>query len=93
MIDNVPGRAAERPISAGHLGHKGADNFGYDEFLGFCEGIVSPLRKPQADDLLRPFQSSEPMPAIQQRLATELALLDGSVKAIRNPKKYPVEFA
>jgi hypothetical protein len=33
------------------------------------------------------------MPAIQQRLAAELALLDDSVKAIRNPQRYPVEFA
>jgi alpha-N-arabinofuranosidase len=37
MVDNVPGRAAERPISTGHLGHKVTNYFGYDEFLQFCE--------------------------------------------------------
>ncbi|MHC4542601.1 MAG: hypothetical protein ACYTEK_08620 [Planctomycetota bacterium] len=54
--------------------------------------IVQPLRA-QPNDLLAPFDSAEPMPAIQQRLAAELALLDDSVKAIRNPQRYPVEFA
>ena len=39
MVDNVPGRAAERPISTGHLGHKVTNYFGYDEFLGFCENV------------------------------------------------------
>jgi hypothetical protein len=39
------------------------------------------------------------MPAIQQRIAAELALLEDPVKAIRlvgrvrNPQKYPVEFS
>jgi len=46
-----------------------------------------------ADDLLRPFPSAEPMQTIQQRLAAELSCLDDSVKAIRNPAKYPVESA
>jgi hypothetical protein len=32
------------------------------------------------------------MPAIQQRIAAELALLEDPVKAIRNPQKYPVDF-
>jgi len=39
MVDNVPGRAAERPISTGHLGHKVTNNFGYDEFLQFCQDV------------------------------------------------------
>jgi len=39
MVDNVPGRAAERPTSTGHLGHKVTNYFGYDEFLEFCEDV------------------------------------------------------
>lgn len=51
------------------------------------------------DDLLKPFESvvlgtpyGEQMQTIQKRLATELSLLDDSIKAIRNPEKYHVEF-
>jgi alpha-N-arabinofuranosidase len=36
MVSNVPGRAPERPISTGHLGHRVSNHFGYDEFLRFC---------------------------------------------------------
>jgi alpha-N-arabinofuranosidase len=39
MVDNVPGREAQRPISTGHLGHKVTNNFGYDEFLALCEEL------------------------------------------------------
>jgi len=53
---------------------------------------VSPF-DPEADDLLNPFTSAEPMATIQQRLRTELAALPQSVKAIRNPEIYPVEFS
>ncbi|MHC4328369.1 MAG: nicotinate phosphoribosyltransferase [Planctomycetota bacterium] len=51
--------------------------------------IVSPLQS-DADDLLKPFESAEQMETIQQRLAKELSLLDDSIKAIRNPRAYPV---
>ncbi|MBN1807243.1 MAG: hypothetical protein JW837_18505 [Sedimentisphaerales bacterium] len=37
MIDNVPNRTPQRPISTGHRGHKVTNNFGYDQFLQFCE--------------------------------------------------------
>jgi alpha-N-arabinofuranosidase len=37
MVSNLPGRAPQRPISTGHLGHKVSNHFGYDEFLQFCE--------------------------------------------------------
>lgn len=37
MIDNVPGRSPQRPVSTGHRGHKVTNHFGYDEFLQFCE--------------------------------------------------------
>ncbi|UCC96663.1 MAG: hypothetical protein JSW66_12550 [Phycisphaerales bacterium] len=37
MVDSVPGRAAQRPVSTGHRGHKVTNNFGYDEFLQFCQ--------------------------------------------------------
>ncbi len=39
MIDNVPNRSSQRPVSTGHLGHKVTNNFGYDEFLQFCEEV------------------------------------------------------
>jgi len=48
---------------------------------------------PGANDLLQPFESAEPMPVIQQRLACELSRLSDSVKALRNPACYPVEWA
>jgi nicotinate phosphoribosyltransferase len=57
----------------------------------YKKDVVRPFQA-QPNDLLRAFDSTEPMPAIQQRLAAELALLDDSVKAIRNPQSYPVEF-
>jgi len=37
MVDNIPNRTSKRPISTGHLKHKISNNFGYDEFLQFCE--------------------------------------------------------
>ncbi|MEJ2704598.1 MAG: alpha-L-arabinofuranosidase C-terminal domain-containing protein [Sedimentisphaerales bacterium] len=39
MIDNAPGHTPERPVSTGHRGHKVTNNFGYDEFLRFCEDV------------------------------------------------------
>jgi len=57
----------------------------------YKQDIVSPLQ-PEANDLQVPFKSAEPMPVIQRRLASELALLDDSVKAIRHPQQYPVAF-
>lgn len=53
--------------------------------------IVSPL-DPNAEDLLRPFTSAEPLVDIQQRLTTQLAALPSGVKAIKNPQVYPVDF-
>ena len=61
-----------------------------DEY--YRKDIVS-LLQAQPNDLLKPFESAEPMPVIQRRLAAELALLEGPVKAIRNPQKYPVDFS
>ncbi len=60
--------------------------------LKFEMDVVGPL-DPNADDLLKPLESTEPMPAIQQRLANELAHLPDATKAIRNPIAYSVEFA
>ncbi len=54
--------------------------------------IVSSLDS-GTDDLLRQFESSEDMPTIQRRLAAELAALDDSIKAIRDPGSYSVDFA
>lgn len=57
----------------------------------YKKDIVSPM-KPGPQDLLQPFESVEQIQTIQERLATELSLLEDPVKAIRNPRKYPVEF-
>ncbi len=39
MVDNVPNRTPQRPISTGHRGHKVTNKFGYDEFLQFCDKV------------------------------------------------------
>ncbi|MCP4259924.1 MAG: hypothetical protein GY774_20785 [Planctomycetes bacterium] len=39
MVDNVPNRTPQRPVSTGHRGHKVSNHFGYDEFLQFCEEV------------------------------------------------------
>jgi hypothetical protein len=57
----------------------------------YQKDIVSPLQSGQ-QDLLRPFDSAEQIKTIQERLATELSLLEDSIKAIRAPSEYPVEF-
>lgn len=49
--------------------------------------------EPRPDDLLQPFGSAEPMPIIQDRLATQLSALPDSVKRISTPAEYPIEFA
>lgn len=57
----------------------------------YKKDIVSQLQT-SPDDLLKPFESTEQMQKIQQRLATELSSLDDSIKQIRNPEQYVVEF-
>jgi nicotinate phosphoribosyltransferase len=57
----------------------------------YQKDIVSPSTS-GSQDLLQPFESAEQIRTIQERLATELSLLEDPVKAIRNPRKYPVEF-
>lgn len=54
--------------------------------------VVSPL-KPGADDLLKQFTSAEDVETVRQRLTGELEALDDSIKAIRDPGTYTVEFA
>ena len=57
----------------------------------YQKDVISPL-KSRSEDLLKPFKSAEKIQTIQQRLAAELSSLDDSIKAIRNPAKYLVEF-
>jgi len=57
----------------------------------YKKDVISPL-KSQSEDLLKPFESAEKIQTIQQRLTAELSCLDDSIKAIRNPAKYLVEF-
>jgi len=57
----------------------------------YRKDIVSSM-KPGPQDLLQPFKSAEQIHTIQKRLAIELSLLEDPLKAIRNPRKYPVEF-
>ena len=58
----------------------------------YQKDVISPL-KSQSEDLLKAFESAEKMQTIQQRLAAELSHLDDSIKAIREPARYLVEFA
>jgi len=58
----------------------------------YAKDIVSKFR-PSSGCLLKPFDSVEKMQTIQERLAAELSCLDDSIKRLRNPAKYPVEFA
>ena len=39
MVDSVPGRSAERPLTVGHTGNKVTNRFGYDEFLRLSEEL------------------------------------------------------
>ncbi len=48
--------------------------------------------EPRTDDLLKPFESAEPMPIIQKRLQEELAARPASVRRVKEPTVYPVEF-
>jgi nicotinate phosphoribosyltransferase len=57
----------------------------------YKKDVISALES-QTTDLLKPFESAEQMQTIQQRLAAELSSLGDSIKQIRNPGKYPVEF-
>ncbi len=57
----------------------------------YKKDIVSRM-KANTDDLLKPFESVEKMQTIQNRLTVELSALDDSIKQIRNPGKYIVEF-
>ncbi len=53
--------------------------------------IVQPF-DPHVADLLQPFEAVETMEIVQRRLSRELSALPESVKSIRNPSVYPVEF-
>jgi nicotinate phosphoribosyltransferase len=57
----------------------------------YQKDIVCRLQSAE-QDLLQRFKSAEKMQTIQERLAGELSFLDDSVKAIRNPHEYPVEY-
>ena len=39
MVDNVPGRSAQRPVTVGHTGQEVTNRFGYDEFLRLSEEL------------------------------------------------------
>ena len=39
MIDQVPGRSGDRPLTTGHTGNRVTNYFGYDEFLRLCEEL------------------------------------------------------
>lgn len=60
--------------------------------LKFEKDIVCPL-DPDANDLLRPFTSAEPIETIRERLRSQIASLPAPVTSIRHPQTYPVDFA
>jgi nicotinate phosphoribosyltransferase len=70
-------------------GRKTVTRIGGDTYV---KDIVQPLDS-NANDLLRPFESAEPMQTVRERLATEISRLPDRVKAIRDPASYPVELA
>ncbi|MEJ2704958.1 MAG: nicotinate phosphoribosyltransferase [Sedimentisphaerales bacterium] len=78
-----PGRKALVRILAPGQGERGHAHYEKD--------VVQPLRG-QPEDLLKPFESAEEMPTIQERLISELSRLDDAVKAVRTPAAYPVKF-
>lgn len=53
--------------------------------------VVTPL-DPQADDLLQYSRTTEPIEVVQGRLRKALSALPESIKDIRRPGQYPVEF-
>lgn len=57
----------------------------------FTRDTVRPF-DPNTDDLLCPFTFAESMETIQQRLQEQIAALPDSVKTIREPADYAVEF-
>ena len=76
------------PDKQSRPGRKSITRAGYKYYQ---KDVISPL-KSQSEDLLKPFESAEKIQTIQQRLSAELSALDDSIKAIRNPAKYLVEF-
>jgi len=59
--------------------------------LRFEMDTVQPFA-PRADDLLKPFESAEPIATIQQRLQHQIAALPDTIKTIQEPTLYRVEF-
>ena len=57
----------------------------------YRQDVVSEY-KSRDDDLLKPFEKADDMPAIQKRLREELSRLEPDIKKIRNPAQYPVIF-
>jgi alpha-N-arabinofuranosidase len=39
MVDNIPGRSPQRPVTVGHTGNEVTNGFGYDEFLRLAEEL------------------------------------------------------
>jgi len=59
--------------------------------LKFEMDVVQPF-DPRADDLLKPFESTELTATIQQRLQGQLAALPDAVTTIKEPESYSVRF-
>jgi nicotinate phosphoribosyltransferase len=76
------------PNKATHPGRKTILRLGDTTYE---KDIVQP-HDPAAPDLLRHFESAEPMEMIQSRLNQELAALPQSVKTVRDPAQYPIGF-
>jgi hypothetical protein len=57
----------------------------------FWDDVVTPL-DPQADDLLQYSRTTEPIEVVQARLRKALSALPESIKDLRRPDQYPVEF-
>lgn len=89
LVQYGPKKVAKAsPDKATKPGRKSIRRIGDSQYQ---KDIVTPINQ-SGDDLLKPFRGAEDMHIIQTRLADELSHLDNSVKRIRRPQKYPVEF-
>ncbi|MCH8118294.1 MAG: nicotinate phosphoribosyltransferase [Planctomycetes bacterium] len=99
-IIRIKGKYYERDIISplqsqpSNTGSRSKPAVGGDDLLKpFVIGTPFGESVEQSFDSAQDGEPVEPIQTIQERLATELSLLDDSIKAIRNPEKYHVEFA
>lgn len=91
-LQSQPSNAGSRPVWPPDRSKPAVSG---DDPSGHRTGLLKPFARTCAahTENAGTGESVEQIQTIQKRLATELSLLDDSIKAIRNPEKYHVEFA